>query len=403
MGFLDTMANLFKPKSTKSTETFFRMFSGYTPVFTSREGGLYEQAQVRAAINVFANNCAKLKPEIRGEKQKHLESILQVAPNPIMDTFKFLYRLATILMVDNNAFILPLEGERGELVGFFPIRPRMCELVADKQGTLYLRFTFSDGKRGAIELERVGVMNRFQLSDDMFGESNRALQSTLDLLHTQEEGIQKGIKNSAVIRYMAKVNNVLDPKVIQKERDNWAKMNLSDANQSGLLLTDNKFSDIQQVDYKPWIVDSEQMKLINQNINMYYGVNNNMLMSEYSPEEFDAFYASVIEPFAIQGSLVLTRMVFTNEEIASGSAVSLTPKRFDQMHNRIKLQMATQLFDRGIFSTNNIMDMYNLPHIEDGDRRYIRKEYIDLTMLYELNKLNIDTNEAKAKAKGEKQ
>ena len=40
-----------------------------------------------------------------------------------------------------------------------------------------------------------------------------------------------------------------------------------------------------------------------------------------------------------------------------------------------KLLVSQQLFDRGILSQNDVCDIWQLPHIEGGDKRYIRGEY----------------------------
>jgi hypothetical protein len=57
------------------------------------------------------------------------------------------------------------------------------------------------------------------------------------------------------------------------------------------------------------------------------------------------------------------------------------------MTNADKLQVSSQMFDRGILSTNNVMDIWNLPHVEDGDKRYIRKEYTEISQLDQVAKL----------------
>jgi hypothetical protein len=51
------------------------------------------------------------------------------------------------------------------------------------------------------------------------------------------------------------------------------------------------------------------------------------------------------------------------------------------MTNTDKLQVSSQMFDRGILSINDIMDIWQLPKVEDGDKRYIRKEYTEISQL----------------------
>ena len=49
--------------------------------------------------------------------------------------------------------------------------------------------------------------------------------------------------------------------------------------------------------------------------------------------------------------------------------------------NKTKLEVSTQMFDRGLFTMNQVMDVWNMPHVEDGDKRFIRREYVDVDNL----------------------
>jgi hypothetical protein len=45
------------------------------------------------------------------------------------------------------------------------------------------------------------------------------------------------------------------------------------------------------------------------------------------------------------------------------------------MSNADKLNVSAQLLDRGIFSINDVREIWNLPPVEGGDARIIRGEY----------------------------
>ena len=214
MGVFETIFR--KPKADLKAEGYFKMLNGYTPVFSNAPESIYEMELTRAAIHSFASFASKLKPEISGTAQKNLERTLQFKPNPFMDTSKFIYRIATILSVNNTCFIVPIEDEFGGLIGYYPLLPQRCEVV-EYNGAPFLRYTFGSGQKAAIEFERVGVMTQFQYTDDFFGESNAALRPTMQLIHTQNQGIINGVKNSASIRFLAKVANMQRPERERKE------------------------------------------------------------------------------------------------------------------------------------------------------------------------------------------
>jgi len=376
----------------KNINEYFQALTAYTPVFRTYMGGLYEMELTRSAIHCIATHCSKLKPEIQGSAYKNLEKVLQYQPNPYMDTTKFLYRLATILYVNTTAFILPLyDDDMLTIKGFYPLLPNNAEIV-EYGGEPYLRYTFSTGKRAAIELSKVGILTQYQYKSDFFGDGNDAMNPTLKLLDIQKQGMENAVKSSAMIRFLVRLAQTLRPTDITEERNRFTKENLSADNTSGVLMVDSKYADVQQIDSKPYLIDHEQMKLIQTNVYNYFGVNEKILQNSYTEDEWNAFYEGKIEPFAIQLSLVLTNMLFSEREKSTGNLVILSSNRLQYMSNQSKLNVSTQLFDRGILTTNQIMDIWNLPHVEDGDKRYIRKEYTEVSQLDKENNAGGDNN-----------
>lgn len=374
---------IFKKPSLKQIQGYFKMLNGYTPIFTTYDGGVYEMELTRAAIHAIATQCSKLKPEIKGNAYKELHKRLQFKPNSFMDTSKFLYRLATILHVQNTAFIVPIMDETGEYItGYYPILPSMCEVV-EYNGEPWLRYTFSTGKKAAIEFNRVGIMTMFQYKNDFFGENNNALYPTMQLIHTQNQGIIEGVKNSANIRFMARLANIFKDEDIRKERKRFTEENLSTDNNSGVLMFDNKYADVKQIISKPFIVDSAQMELIKNNVFNYFGVNEKILQNNFNEDEWNAFYEGKIEPFAIQLSLVMSNMTFTEREIAFGNQIIFSANRLQYASNKSKLDIVVQLFDRGILTRNEGREIFNMAPIENGDKYYIRKEYAEVNYLAE--------------------
>lgn len=270
-----------REKAEEAMRGYFRALTAYQPVFTSYEGGLYEMEITRSAIHAFALAASKLQPETKGAHASAMQKMLAYRPNPWMDTTKFLYRLATVLAVNNTAFIVPLYDPRDmeTIVGYYPVLPEMCE-IKQSGGEPWLSYTFSGGQKSAIELCRAGVLTQMQYKSDFFGDSNRALQPTMQLLHTQREGIREGIKNSAAIRFLAKLAMVLDPADVAAERKRFAEENLSAENNGGVMMFDTKYAEVRQIDSRPFVVDANQMKLINESVFNYFGVNEQILRNK---------------------------------------------------------------------------------------------------------------------------
>ncbi len=377
MKFIDY---LFHGKKMRMIDSYFKMLNAYSPSFTSFNGGVYEMDLTRVAINNFATHCSKLIPEIEGSAAKHLERVLQYRPNYFMDTSKFIKRLATIVAVEHTAFIVPIEDKAGNLCGFYPLRAERCEVV-EAAGQIYLRYLFANGEHGAIEFEKAGIMTDFEYRNDLFGEDNNTLEPTMQLIHTQNEGIINAVKNSADIRFLAKIANMLKPEDIKKERERFAEENLSADNKSGMIIYDNKFSDLKQVKSKPYTPNALQMQQIQDNVCTHFGTNMDILQNKFDEETWNAYYEGKIEPFAIQLSLVMSNMTFSKREIACGNAIKFSSNRLQYASNATKLQVSTQLFDRALLNRNSVMDIWNMPHVEGGDKYYIRKEYTEVSQL----------------------
>lgn len=390
MGLLDTIFK--KPQGTTVTQGYFKMLNGYTPVFTTYNGALYEQELTRAAIHSFATHCSKLKPEMTGTAYKTLGKRMEYRMNPFMDTSKFLYRLATILEVDSNAFIIPLTDETGTIItGYFPIRPSRAEVLQDSNGKPWLRYTFSNGQRAAIEFDRVGIINKYQFKDDLFGENNDALAPTMNLINTHNQGIIEGVKQSASLRFIARLANQFKSEDIAKERKRFSDENLSSENTSGVLMFDNKYADVKQIDSKPFVVDAEQMKAIQNNVFNYFGTNEKILQNNFTEQDYNSYYEGKIEPFAIQVSLVMSNMTYTDKELAHGNGLIFSTSRLDYMSTENKRELVFMGFDRGFINHNTGCKILGLPDRgKDGEKFYIRVEYAETSKLDEAQGIKND-------------
>lgn len=368
-----------RPKPEGEYTGFFKMLNGYTPRFTNYSGGLYESDLIRAAINARATHMSKLRVEVMGAAKPALQNKLKHGPNQFQTWSQFMYRLSTLLDVHNTAFIVPIYDVYGQPSGVYTPLPNRCEIVQYGKGDKavpYLRYEFSNGDKAAIELDLCGIMTKYQYRSDFMGETNGALLPTLDLIHIQNQGIQEGVKSAATYRFMAQVNNFTKAEDLRKERARFTEENFSrEAKGGGLLLFPNTYTNIKQIDASPWVVNASQMKVIQENVFEYFGVNEDVLTNKAYGDSWSAFYEGAIEPFAIQFSEVMTKMLFTLREQTEGNEVMATANRLQYLSNSEKLNVSSQMLDRGIMSINDVREIWNLPPVEGGDARIVRGEY----------------------------
>lgn len=369
-----------RPEPRGEFQGTFKMLEGYVPHFTSFSGGMYESELVRSAINAIATHISKLNVETRGSAKPALQNKLKKAPNEFQTWSQFLSRAATIFYCNNTVFIIPVWDDYGQISGIYTPLPHRCEVV-QYSGVPYLRYEFGWGVHAAVELEYCGIMTRMQYHSDFFGESNRALFPTMDLIHIQNQGIEEGVKASASVKFIAKANNFSKAEDLKKEAVRWTKENFArDSEASSVLLFPNTYNDIRQVDAKPWVVDADQMKIIKDNVCEYFGVNEDILQNKFNSETWSAFYEGCVEPFALQFSEVMTRMLFTFREQSEGNLVMATSNRLQYMSNADKLAVSAQMADRGLLTRNEIREIWNLAPLPEpyGSQLPIRGEYYNV-------------------------
>ena len=136
------------------------------------------------------------------------------------------------------------------------------------------------------------------------------------------------------------------------------------------------------------------MKLIENRVYTYFGTNEDVLHNKTVGDAWSAYYEGKVEPFALQLSQAMTAMTYSHPERKRNNSVIWVANRLQYMTNADKLQVSSQMFDRGILSTNDVMDIWSLPHVTDGDKRYIRKEYTEISQLDQVAQLEKQLAEA---------
>ncbi len=367
----------------KTTANFqrFRLMNGFTPTFSSFGNNAYASDVVRSTIHAIAVNVAKLKPKHIMRKNGKInnqysliEKLLSVRPNPHMNAYDFYYKIATQLYLRSNAFIL-IQYEGFNLKGFYPINCSTAEML-ENDDVLYIKFTFSSGKMLTVPYDQVVHLRRYFNRDDMFGDSiDIPLLPTLELINTTNEGIINAIKSSAFLRGLLKFTTMLKPEDLKKQRDDFVTDYMDVSNNGGIAAIDNK-ADYTELKNDPKMVDSKQMDLIEKKVYKFFNVNEKIIMSNYTEDEWNAFYESIVEPLAIQMSLEFTSKLFTDREKGHGNELIFEANRLQYASTSTKLDTAETLFDRGVLNRNEIREIFNMGPIPDGDKYYVSLNYV---------------------------
>lgn len=345
---------------------------GSAPHMTAWNGSMYRQVLVRSVIDRFAVACSKLNPTIEGTARPRIRRAVETSPNRFQTWPQFLYRCATFYMNDTTCCIVPEYNERGVQDGYYPI-PLANADVIDYNGEYWLLWNSPDGDRRAIELKYVAIVTRFQYRSDWFGDGN-VLGGTLSMLKAQEQAQQKSIADSASLRFIGHLNGNVREEDQEEKRNRFAKSNLSDENQTPLMVYDNAFASIEQIKAQNWTIPSDEMERIENNVFDYFGSNRRILQNSYDENVWDAYYEGVIEPFALMLGESMTKATFTMRE-RPANRIMFSSNRMEYASAASKRNMGKDMTDRSVMMVNEVREMLQLPPIEGGDVFILRGEY----------------------------
>lgn len=347
--------------------------------FFAWNGNVYQSDIVRSAIRVKSKAVGKtVAKHIRNDKnglkvnpEPYMKFLIE-EPNNLMNMQQLLEKMVTHLELNNNAFALIDRDDYGYPIGIYPITSTNVEALRSSQGELYLRFTLKDGKRATFAYSNIIHLRQDFNENELFGDSNiESLRQLMDVVTTVDQGIIKAIKNSNLIQWLLKFNNTLQPDDLEKATKQFVKsfMNM-DSESAGAAAVDSKM-DAQQVTQNSFIPNAEQMDRTTKRIYSYFNINENIIQSKFSENEWISFYENSINPIIIQLSSEFSRKLFTRKERSFGNKIIFESSDLSFASMTTKLQLV-QLVDRAILSPNELRGYFNLAPVEGGDDLLLR-------------------------------
>lgn len=360
-------------------------------LFTDFGDNINASDVVKICIDRIATHSAKLKPryvktednETIQEKKGNLAYLLKFQPNPLMTPYDFIYRVVTLLYLNNNAFIYPVYDENYDLKELWPIRPNSVEMLKDEGGGVFLRFYFSNGKQYLLPYESIIHLRRFYGINDVFGgtsavSDHAALLKTIKINDSILQGLDNAIKTSFQIKGLLKINGILNEKdkTAQKKEFDDAIKEASKDNGSAIIPVDLK-SEYVPLNVDPKLIDSNTLSFLQKKIISYFGVSEAIFDNKYDENEYNAFYESVIEGIAIALSEAFSKALLTRGQLEKGEQIIFYSERLQYASWNTKVQAIEKLMGLGILSLNESRALLGFEPIEGGHKRLQSLNYVD--------------------------
>ena len=385
--------------------------NGFAPIYTQFGTNIYAFDVVQQALRCVVTEIKKLNPTHVRYKDSDpipVKSTIQDVldnPNPLMTTTDFLEKVAYLLLLNSNAFIIPVYytwvdentgAERRYYEALYPVKPTQVDFIQDASDRMFVKFLFMNGETTTIPYDDV-IHLRYKFSVNEFMGGNeigepdyQGLLQTLQLNDQLLKGIAKAMNASYAVNGVVKYNTLIDNGKTERALQELTQRLQN--NESGFLPLDLK-ADFTPIERKSEIVDTDALKFVDSKILRTWGIPECILNGDYTKEQFEAFYQAAIEDKVKTFAQAFTKSLFTKREKAFGNRIEFYPKDLIFMTVSQTLEMINSLAPTGAIFENEkrvFLGLRPLPELEG--KRYMSLNWIeaDKASQYQVGKINVD-------------
>lgn len=396
--FRSMFSGIFGKKGKLSSQnlSYFKTLNGSIPAVSNTNGEVYYNYLMRACLRAIATHVSKadIKHILYADgdtipQNSDIAKLLGDQPNPFMNSSEFIFKLTTNLLIHNNAFVYIKEDDSGNIEGFYPLNSSFVTYMEssdsgmDDTGNLFVKFNFRGGQQVLAPFEQIIHIKRDYFENDLMGSYNdNALYPLLQLCNTVHGGIINAVANApANLRGSLHFSGVLKLADIKKKADAILGKFFDIQNNSGIIITDSETGEFKSFENKAILLDKGQMEIIQEQVFGYFNINKNIVFSQYSETEYDAFQNSVVSPILKQYAEAFTYKVFTDKERKGyGHKILFTTSKLAHVSDKTKTAIVQFASPTGAFTVNEIRDLFGLSPVQGGERRVESLNYVNVDL-----------------------
>ena len=369
--------------------TGFKMvaFDGNSFVWNNN---LYKSDIIMSAIRPYVNAIGKTIPkhvkdvvtedgtrDIQVNPEPYIRFLLE-EPNPIMPWQKFAEWMAICLKLNNHAFAVIQRDENGFPIAMYPINATMATAKYDKSGRLYVKFLTYNGETFEFAYTDLIHLRGDMTGGDFWGGSKaEQLLPLMEKLGTLDRGIINAIKNGGIIRWLLKYNTGRRPDDLKKDAQDFAEQFLSSTNGFGVAAVDSK-ADAEQIKPNDYVPNAAHTDRTVSRLYASFNTNSKIVTSDYSENDWIAYYESQVEPDVIQFATQLQIKLFSRRKRSCGNRIVLESANLATASMQTKLQLR-EMVDRGAMTPNEWRAIMNYAPIPGGDKPIRRLDTATVT------------------------
>lgn len=348
----------------------------------------YEQEIVRAIIDCIATHAAKAEAmHVVVDKDNRITEVkrnspyvklLNQSPNPLMSGFDLKYKLISHREDRTTALCwVKWNGMLPEMI--IPIPSTKYEIHEVQGGGYAVKFLDYWNTERILWLEDIVVLRKFYNNRDVSGDGNSPIYASLDMWKSSSEGLMEALSVSNKVRGLFKhKKSMLDSDDVRRSQQEFS-LRFQDAAENGGIVGIDSMEEYTPLAVEPFSASAGQMKEIRENILRYWRISDAVLTSNYTESQWQSFYESVIEPILIQMSQAFTNVCFTQRERDTGNRIIFQSSVLLNTAMTTKVQILTASREIGLFTRNELREMFSYPPIEGGDDAEVSLNYVKAT------------------------
>lgn len=386
LNFRSLWANIFGKLTGNKELSRAKLLNGYSNDYIPFDGEAYDNATGRNCIDTIARHAGKLHPRYIVRKNGNiiknadgkLQYILSTRPNWLMTTSEFIEKIVAQYYCYNNLFVYIQRDMNGNVMSLWPLNFNHLSLYEDRKGNMYCKFIFGNGEQATVPYEEMIHIRRHYNRDDVFGDPEGGiLKEDIDLLGAVKTAVINVVKNFHRLRGIIQWTGTVRP---EDQESMWKKFVESFAgpsNGSGIGSLDNR-GKFQQLNTDTQTFDNSQMEFARDNLYKYFGISEKIVSGNYSEEEYQAFYESIIAPIAIKLSQEFTDKIFTPKERSFGNEIVFEGNRLAYMTTASKVRIAQAMIPAGAIKRNEIRELFGYAGLpgKEGDEIVVSLNYV---------------------------
>lgn len=357
------ISNLFqKNQGLTATKLINLLNQGYSLIQIN--SNIYDIPEIRTAINFIAEKIGSVpfyhvRKDIEGNTDMiddNFQYVLTVRANKYQGPQVFWTHVATMYLLNNNAFIMPDWNNNGTLNALYLLPFTQFEFLQDQNGKLIIRF--QNNKDYTFYYDDIIHIQRFPTFKG--GSSKQATGNYITMVNAMENQAVNDSKTAGRISALLQTKVQLKSANMKKKLDEFKDTFLTAENTTGFGMIGAEY-ELLPFNFKNTPLNTELLTDITKKLYNYFGVSYEIISNTANELQYEQFIDNTIKPIVYQIEEELTYKLFSPGEIAFDNKIQAETVDLEISTLTAKTAFYKEMVYGTIMSRNEIRRRLGIP------------------------------------------